>query len=785
MNRRILWLAAVLLGVFYGCDFGSSPGGGTGVDGLTGILVDSKGNGIAGAKVRVYPAEALAKGAATAAAKADSTTTDTKGAFRFRDLPDGKYNLEASITRQDTVYSLFIRGIDFVKRLDLGRDTLQAAGSLHLLVRNSSGAVAGAVCSIGGSPWSAVSDAAGKCTLTGIAPGTYSVTVTFLGVTRVAENLTLTAGASAQGAVSFVTTGGGLQIPSNWLLISAQEYVFYIPPDLEVRYEGYGVDSWDARYKTSSIDLRITAGLVSLLSRPDTLPGYRADTVSLDSNVRAIYIAYRSSSSGFKVGLQVEKQGSPATAYVVFDGAAPSAADSAVLATMLRSVRVWKGPGSIPLAPPPTPQLLVPAEGAAGIGTTPSLSWATPVGWSNNSFLLTAYRLQVSTTHTFATLIVNDSVPKSAGQATSGIGYVRYEKSTAPLLQNTTYFWRVIAEGPGGAAYSEVRSFATGTATPPIVPPLQSPAPNATGLSVTPTLSWTYWTGVATTEYYRVQVSADSLFGALIVNDSVKSPVRQTGLTSWVVMTQLTVGRRYFWRVIGIGPGGATASETRSFETTPTGFAAVPIYPLQGATGVEWSPALTWSPYYASNGTTHRVQVSRDSLFTVFVVNDSIGTPSWNSDPGGPGRIVGPLSPATKYYWRVITYASVGATYGRVQSFTTAAASGEVPSVPLLASPTDNAVVYSNVDSATFAWNKTSVLATNYYHLQVATDDSFMHLAVNDSQAVSTDQSAGPAQRKVALKRGRDYYWRVVGVGNGGSTPSITRKMTLSVYPPD
>jgi hypothetical protein len=781
MNRRILWLAVVLLGVFYGCDFGSSPGGGTGVDGLTGILVDSKGNGIAGAKVRVYPAEALAKGAATAAAKADSTTTDAKGAFRFRDLPDGKYNLEASITRQDTVYSLFIGSIDFVKKLDLGRDTLRASGSLYVLVRNSSGALAGAVCSIPGSPWSAVSDAEGNCTIQGIAPGTYQVKVTAQGVTRVAENLTVTTGASTHGAVNFTPTGGGLQIPSNWLLISAQEYVFYIPPDLELQSEGYGLDSWDARYKSQSIDLRIGSLMVPLLARPDTLPGYRADTVSLDSNVRAIYIAYRNSSSGFKVGLQVEMQRSSGVSRVVFDGTATSVADSAVLAIVLRSVRVWKGPGPIPLSPPPTPQLLLPDDGSFETTTSPALSWSTPFGWSNNSTLMTGYRLQVSTSSTFAHLTVDDSVPKSAGVANAGA--YRYERVPGPFIGNARYYWRVIADGPGGSTASVTRTFTTVSPSgSPVVPPLQPPAANATGLSVTPELVWTYWTGTGNTDHYRVQVSADSLFGSLIVNDSVKSPVRQSGLTTWAVRSPLTENRRYFWRVIGIGPGGATASETRSFETTPTGYVGIPIYPLQDATGVEWSPVLSWSPYYASSSSTsHRVQVSRDSLFLTLVVNDSLGPVSANSGHGGPGRMVGPLSPATKYYWRVVTYTSVGATYGRIRPFTTVAASGEAPSVPQLWAPAQGSMAMSESDTASFSlMDAESGPTTTYYHLQVAADSSFLDPIVNDS-VQGQNRETGISTYKVPLKRGQQYYWRAVGVGSGGSTPAPARRFTFSV----
>lgn len=802
MRLRMLGLFIALLFV-YACEFGLAPGGGgTGGEGLTGVVVDDHGMAVANAKVWVYPDSLpiLAKKAAGFAAGRDSGTTNVRGRYDFRGLPAGRYNLSASYTRHDTTYALFIGGIDYKGGgLDLGADTLHTAGTLWVYVSNAEDhLIEGALCDIPGSPWRALSDSTGNCVLEGVAPGDLTVRVTAPGKGKVLSPVTLQPGEiSAACQVSLFGPGEG-GIAANWVLTSLQGYAYYLPPELILQHEGFGEDSWDARYESPSMAFQMGMGMVGPLDRPDSFPDYSEETRILDSTdvsefTRGVLVSYRVPEplqgiygAKYVAGIQVYSHRLDVVLTgMMFRIACETPEDQEQALRILRSVSLWKGPGAAPVPPPLKPVLVSPRlldTTSIQTSSLPRAVWRVPRG----STLTMHYRLQLSSSPTFVILIQNDSIPLDFDI----LGPDSLTEYIGPFNGSATHFyWRVLAVGPGGVTASETRSVhmlgAAPSGAPPIVPALQSPAANAKGLSVTPTLIWMYANGVATTDHYRVQVSTDSLFVSLLVNDSVKSPVRQTGLTTWIAQPALTEGRRYFWRVIGIGAGGATASETRSFETTPTGYAAVPIYPLAGATGVEWSPALTWSPYYAGNAVTyHRVQVSRDSLFLAFVTDDSIGTVSSNNEHGGPGRVVGPLEPGTRYYWRVVTRAeAVGFTYGRTQAFTTAAASGAAPSAPALVSPAENAVVFGNRDTLSFSWFNGGS-ATAYYHFQAASDSSFVDPVVNDSLTLDVTVVATRYHR-VSLKLGQDYYWRMIGVGPGGITSSLIRKVTFSPFPPD
>ncbi len=91
--------------------------------------------------------------------------------------------------------------------------------------------------------------------------------------------------------------------------------------------------------------------------------------------------------------------------------------------------------------------LASPDDGASNVSINPTLTWNALSG-------VTSYRLQISTSSTFSSLVVDDSTVT----ATS--------RQAGPLANNTTYYWRVVANNGGGSsAYSETRSFTTTSAS--------------------------------------------------------------------------------------------------------------------------------------------------------------------------------------------------------------------------------------------------------------------------------------------------------------------------------
>jgi hypothetical protein len=91
-----------------------------------------------------------------------------------------------------------------------------------------------------------------------------------------------------------------------------------------------------------------------------------------------------------------------------------------------------------------TPTLSAPADGATGTKLRPTLSWAAVPG-------AIRYRVEVSTSNTFATLVASDTVTTTSWVV------------NATLTASTQYFWRVRADNYcGTGTFSAVRNFTTG-----------------------------------------------------------------------------------------------------------------------------------------------------------------------------------------------------------------------------------------------------------------------------------------------------------------------------------
>jgi hypothetical protein len=391
------------------------------------------------------------------------------------------------------------------------------------------------------------------------------------------------------------------------------------------------------------------------------------------------------------------------------------------------------------LQPPIAPTLNSPPNGTTNAPTTITFSWGPVSG-------AVTYRLQVATTSSFTPpLAFDDSTLTTPSQQVTN------------LNNNTTYYWHVNAKNAAGPGpYSSTWNFTTIVALPS-APTLSAPSNGATGISLTPTLSWNAASGAST---YRLQVSTDTSFAVLVYDDStINTTSRQIGpLAAYTV---------HYWRVRGKNTAGSGPYSIPRWSFTTLFVQPTPptlTSPPNGQQNTPTTVNFTWTA--VPGAIAHRLQVATDSTFAPGMAFD-------DSTITGTSRSVGPLANSTRYFWRVATKIVGGwGQFSNPFNFTTIVAR---PPAPTLQSPPNN---QTNVTlNPTLSWSTLSTATT--YHLQVTLDTSFSSFIVNDSTLTSTSRVVGP------LTPGTNYYWRVRGKNIGGIGDFSTRFFfTTTATPP-
>jgi parallel beta-helix repeat protein len=187
---------------------------------------------------------------------------------------------------------------------------------------------------------------------------------------------------------------------------------------------------------------------------------------------------------------------------------------------------------------PAAPTLASPSNGATRVSNSPMLSWNASLG-------ATSYALQVSTSADFSSLVVNQSGIVGTWNVVS-------------LSNNTTYYWRVNATNVAGTSgWSTAWSFTTIVAAPS-APILTSPANGATGVSTSPTLRWNASAG---TKSYRLQISKNETFSAIVFDSS---GIADTSYVSLRLLSRTT----HYWRVNATNDAGISGWSTAWNFTT-------------------------------------------------------------------------------------------------------------------------------------------------------------------------------------------------------------------------
>jgi hypothetical protein len=312
-----------------------------------------------------------------------------------------------------------------------------------------------------------------------------------------------------------------------------------------------------------------------------------------------------------------------------------------------------------------------PANNSTGISRTPTLQW-------QSNAVATSYDLYFGTNNNSITLLTN-------------VSNNNYTLPLGLLSFNTTYYWYVVPKNGAIAATgcaNNVTSFTTrllscvGNTTP---------ANNATGINLRPTLIWQSNADATSYDLYIGTTNNPTTLVANVTTNNYTIPLANA----------LAPNTTYYWYVVpknGAIAATGCASNITSFTTLPIA-CVTNISPLNNATNISVQPYLSWQS--SAVATSYDVYLGTNNTPTNLIANvatNSYTVPAVNS-----------LLSNTIYYWYVVPKNGNTSTSGcisNVTSFTTGALVCGVNN-----SPINNA---TNVSLSPSLYWATSPIATNY-----------------------------------------------------------------------
>lgn len=351
---------------------------------------------------------------------------------------------------------------------------------------------------------------------------------------------------------------------------------------------------------------------------------------------------------------------------------------------------------------PSAPTNPAPATGATNVGPTSLLTWSSAGA--------TSYAIRFGTAN---------PPPQIAVGLTTG----RYPVSG--LASATVYYWQVVASNAAGSTAGPVWAF-TSALQPPSAPMSPAPANGSANIGLAPTLTWS---------------SAGATSYAIRFGTVSPPPQIAAGLTiSSYAVSGLASGTTYYWQVVASNGAGSTAGPVWAFTSAlQSPSAPTNPGPVNGATNIGPTPALTWSSTGATSYTVRFGGVNPPPQVAT-------GMTSPTYQPAA-------LYAATVYYWQVVAVNAAGSSAGPVWTFSTTGA--QLPATPGTPSPANGA---TNIGSAaTLTWSSAS--ATSY---------TIRFGTANPPPQVATGLTTA-AYPATGLANGATYYWQVVATNAVGS----------------
>jgi transcriptional regulator CtsR len=389
------------------------------------------------------------------------------------------------------------------------------------------------------------------------------------------------------------------------------------------------------------------------------------------------------------------------------------------------------------LPPPAAPTLKSPASASTVPSLTPRLEW-------NASSGAVSYGVQVSTSSSFASLLVNET----------GITNLYYDIAPGILNWNTTYYWRVNAKDSfdSTSSWSSSRYFKTAVGPPPNAP---------SNLVATPISSSRIdlsWQDNSSDEAgFKIERKTGSGSYSQIATVGV-------GVTSYS-NTLLSAGTTYYYRVRAYkGTLNSDYCEEASATTLPPPPPAPTLKsPASASTVPSLTPRLEWNA--SSGAVSYGVQVATSSSFASLLVNETGITDLYYDI--APGI----LNWNTTYYWRVNARNSFGSTSSWSISRYFKTAVGPPPNAPsdLIATPISSSQI-------NLSWQDNSSDETGFKIERKTGSGSYSQIATVGAGVTSYSNTL--------LSAGTTYYYRVRAYSAAGDSAYSNEASATTLPPP-
>ena len=389
-------------------------------------------------------------------------------------------------------------------------------------------------------------------------------------------------------------------------------------------------------------------------------------------------------------------------------------------------------------APPPAPDAPV-AKSATSITSTGFVA-----NW-NASAGATGYRLDVSTSNTFASYVTGYQ-DLDVGNATS--------RSVSGLTSNTTYYYRIRATNESGPS-SNSSTITVTTSVPAPSAPVASAATSITTSGFTAN-----WSASAGATGYRLDVSTSNTFVSYV---SGYQDLDVGNATNRAV-TGLSADTSYHYRIRAYNGSGASASSSTISVTTAGN---PPNAPVAGAATSITTSGFTANWSASAGATGYRLDVSTSNTFVSYVSGYQ------DLDVGNAtNRGVSGLSAGTNYYYRVRAYNGSGTSSN--SSTISATTTSDPPNAPVASAAT-------SITTTGFTANWSASTGATGYRLDVSTSNTFVSY-VSGYQDLDVGNASSRAVSN--LSASTTYYYRIRAYNGSGTSANSGTIAATTANPP-